>query len=101
LMGRVLRNDVDLHKFEIAQLGSLCPEESEEAKTLIPRYVNPPHSACLPAFTPIFLAPHFLGSVSLPLLGGAYRLCNSLVSKKSDEELQHILDELSNLRKFQ
>ena len=25
----------------------------------------------------------------------------SLVSKKSDEELQHILDELSTLRKFQ
>ena len=35
---RVLRNDVDLHKFEVAQLGSLCPEEAEEAKTLIPRY---------------------------------------------------------------
>ena len=35
---RVLRNDPDLHKFEIAQLGSLCPEEAEEAKTLIPRY---------------------------------------------------------------
>lgn len=39
-MGRVLRNDPDLHKFEIAQLGSLCPEEAEEAKTLIPRSVN-------------------------------------------------------------
>src|SRR5277367_2502745 len=35
---RVLRNDVDLHKFEVAQLGSLCPEEAEEAKTLIPRF---------------------------------------------------------------
>jgi DNA-directed RNA polymerase II subunit RPB4 len=35
---RVLRNDPDLHKFEVAQLGSLCPEEAEEAKTLIPRY---------------------------------------------------------------
>ena len=34
---RVLRNDPDLHKFEVAQLGSLCPEEAEEAKTLIPR----------------------------------------------------------------
>ena len=34
---RVLRNDMDLHKFEVAQLGSLCPEEAEEAKTLIPR----------------------------------------------------------------
>ena len=39
--GRVLRNDPDLHKFEVAQLGSLCPEESEEAKTLIPRYLVP------------------------------------------------------------
>ena len=37
LMNRVLRNDPDLHKFEVAQLGSLCPEEAEEAKTLIPR----------------------------------------------------------------
>jgi DNA-directed RNA polymerase II subunit RPB4 len=36
-MYRLLRNDPDLHKFEVAQLGSLCPEESEEAKTLIPR----------------------------------------------------------------
>jgi RNA polymerase Rpb4 len=101
-MGRVLRNDVDLHKFEIAQLGSLCPEESEEAKTLIPRY-HPNHPLPpIPAFTPrcpLFMAR--LSSVLLPLLGGAYRLCNSLVSKKSDEELQHILDELSNLRKFQ
>lgn len=38
LTDRVLRNDPDLHKFEVAQLGSLCPEEAEEAKTLIPRY---------------------------------------------------------------
>ena len=41
---RVLRNDPDLHKFEVAQLGSLCPEEAEEAKTLIPRYELPPKS---------------------------------------------------------
>jgi RNA polymerase Rpb4 len=40
LTSSVLRGDADLHKFEIAQLGSLCPEEAEEAKTLIPRY-NP------------------------------------------------------------
>ena len=37
LIVSVLRGDADLHKFEIAQLGSLCPEEAEEAKTLIPR----------------------------------------------------------------
>jgi hypothetical protein len=41
--GSVLRNDPELHKFEVAQLGSLCPEESEEAKTLIPRYLSPSH----------------------------------------------------------
>jgi DNA-directed RNA polymerase II subunit RPB4 len=35
---RVLRNDPDLHKFEAAQLASLCLEEAEEAKTLVPRY---------------------------------------------------------------
>jgi len=72
-MNRVLRNDPDLHKFEVAQLGSLCPEEAEEAKTLIPRYLSSP---------------------------GLLNLC-SLVSKKTDEDLQAILDELSSLRKFQ
>jgi len=72
-MNRVLRNDPDLHKFEVAQLGSLCPEEAEEAKTLIPRYLSSP---------------------------SLLNLC-SLVSKKTDEDLQAILDELSSLRKFQ
>jgi DNA-directed RNA polymerase II subunit RPB4 len=70
---RLLRNDPDLHKFEVAQLGSLCPEESEEAKTLIPRLI--PQS-------------NFIDN-------------GSLVSKKTDEELQKILDELSSFRKFQ
>lgn len=69
----MLRNDPDLHKFEVAQLGSLCPEEAEEAKTLIPRY-------------------HYL----LEWVVDA-----SLVLKKTDEDLQAILDELSSLRKFQ
>jgi DNA-directed RNA polymerase II subunit RPB4 len=73
LRPRVLRNDPDLHKFEVAQLGSLCPEEAEEAKTLIPRY-------------PLFFQKVY-----------GY----SLVSKKTDEDLQAILDELSSLRKFQ
>jgi DNA-directed RNA polymerase II subunit RPB4 len=73
LMYRLLRNDPDLHKFEVAQLGSLCPEESEEAKTLIPRLI--PQS-------------NFIDN-------------GSLVSKKTDEELQKILDELSSFRKFQ
>ncbi|QSL65701.1 hypothetical protein MERGE_003014 [Pneumocystis wakefieldiae] len=55
---RVLRGDPDLHSFETAQLGTLCCEEAEEARTLVP----------------------------------------SLSEKKSDEALQTLLDELSNLR---
>ncbi|KTW30901.1 DNA-directed RNA polymerase II subunit RPB4 [Pneumocystis jirovecii RU7] len=57
----VLRGDPDLHSFETAQLGTLCCEEAEEARTLVP----------------------------------------SLADKKSDEALQTLLDELSNLRRFQ
>jgi DNA-directed RNA polymerase II subunit RPB4 len=34
-----------LEEFEIAQLANLCPETSEEAKTLIPSLSNPPQSA--------------------------------------------------------
>ncbi|KAG5437877.1 hypothetical protein PCANB_000592 [Pneumocystis canis] len=56
---RVLRGDPDLHSFETAQLGTLCCEEAEEARTLVP----------------------------------------SLADKKSDEALQTLLDELSNLRR--
>ncbi len=29
-----------LHKFEVAQIGNLCPETAEEAKALIPRFVD-------------------------------------------------------------
>lgn len=76
---RVLRNDPDLHKFEVAQLGSLCPEEAEEAKTLIPRY------------SPLLQYPPRRMDLTI----------TSLVSKKTDEDLQTILDELSTLRKFQ
>lgn len=47
-----------LHKFERAQLGTLCPEDPEEARTLIP----------------------------------------TLAEKLSDDDLQSLLDELSNLR---
>jgi DNA-directed RNA polymerase II subunit RPB4 len=77
----VLRNDPELHKFEVAQLGSLCPEESEEAKTLIPRYPSPSHPTL-----------HYLSVNDAD---------DSLVTKKTDEDLQAILDELSSLRKFQ
>jgi hypothetical protein len=27
------------HKYEVAALANLCPENSEEAKALIPRYI--------------------------------------------------------------
>lgn len=33
---RLLSTYEGLHKFERAQLGTLCPEDPEEAKTLIP-----------------------------------------------------------------
>jgi hypothetical protein len=29
-----------LHKFELASLANLCPETPEEAKALIPRYME-------------------------------------------------------------
>lgn len=29
-----------LHKFEVAQIANLCPETAEEAKALIPRFLN-------------------------------------------------------------
>jgi len=29
----------NFHKFEIASLANLCPENAEEAKALIPRYL--------------------------------------------------------------
>lgn len=54
-----LLSSYPLHKFERAQLGTLCPEDPEEARTLVP----------------------------------------SLSDKGlDDEELQGLLDELSNLR---
>ncbi|KAL2104922.1 hypothetical protein VUR80DRAFT_9322 [Thermomyces stellatus] len=55
---RLLSSVTQLSKFERAQLGSLCCEYAEEAKTLIP----------------------------------------SLQDKISDDELQHLLDEISNLQ---
>ena len=30
-----------LHKFELAALANLCPDSAEEAKALIPRWVEP------------------------------------------------------------
>ena len=32
------KEDLQLHKFEQAALANLCPENTDEAKTLIPRY---------------------------------------------------------------
>ncbi|PLW07668.1 hypothetical protein PCANC_09547 [Puccinia coronata f. sp. avenae] len=37
---QILSKDTDLKQFEAAQLASLCPEEAEEAKSLIPRRVD-------------------------------------------------------------
>lgn len=36
-------NDEGLAEFEMAQLGNLCPETADEAKSLIPRY---PRGVC-------------------------------------------------------
>lgn len=33
-----MMNDEGLAEFEMAQLGNLCPETADEAKSLIPRY---------------------------------------------------------------
>lgn len=37
---RSLLGKKKLHKFELACLANLCPESAEEAKALIPRYVD-------------------------------------------------------------
>ncbi|KAI9888644.1 MAG: tRNA(m(1)G37)methyltransferase [Vezdaea aestivalis] len=57
---RILSSQTELEMFERSQLGSLCCETAEEAKTLIP----------------------------------------SLTAKKSDADLQEVLDELTKLRQF-
>lgn len=36
-----------LHKFELAALANLCPENAEEAKSLIPRYLMIPCHAII------------------------------------------------------
>lgn len=38
LVERLLQQETDLAGFERSQLGTLCCETAEEAKTLIPRY---------------------------------------------------------------
>lgn len=40
LTSKQLANSETLHKFEVSQLGNLCPETSEEAKSLIPSLEN-------------------------------------------------------------
>lgn len=39
-MERLLASHTELTKFERAALGSLCPDNPEEAKTLIPSLTN-------------------------------------------------------------
>ncbi|CCX31903.1 Similar to DNA-directed RNA polymerase II subunit rpb4; acc. no. O74825 [Pyronema omphalodes CBS 100304] len=57
---RILVQQTDLTSFERAQLGSLCCDSAEEAKTLIP----------------------------------------SLAHKRTDEDLQELLEEITRLRQF-
>mgnify|MGYP000949075813 CR=1 FL=1 len=38
---RTMLGTKKLHKFELAALANLCPESPEEAKSLIPRYIQP------------------------------------------------------------
>lgn len=68
----------DLAEFEMAQLANLCPESTEEAKVLIPRYLN------------FFQDKFFI-----------FLCINSLEGKISEEGLQQILDDMINARKFQ
>ena len=58
---RRLIEDEGMAEFEMAQLGNLCPETSDEAKTIIP----------------------------------------SLNGKKDDDDLQRLLDDLAESRRFQ
>ena len=37
---RTLRREPALTQFETAQIANLCPADSEEAKSVIPRYVD-------------------------------------------------------------
>ncbi|KAM8822232.1 DNA-directed RNA polymerase II subunit RPB4 isoform 1-T1 [Synchiropus picturatus] len=69
-----------LHKFELASLANLCPEAAEEAKALIPRWVEP--------WAPGFPADFDRGSLSLE-------------GRFEDEELQQILDDIQTKRSFQ
>jgi len=79
LTSSVLRGDAELHKFEIAQLGSLCPEEAEEAKTLIPRYIPFPVFPCYSAHIPFLV----ILLLFLSLFGLSFVVAVCLSSKPS------------------
>lgn len=82
-----------LHAFEVAQLANLCPESSEEAKTLIPR-----HAILFATSVRWLLATSF---VPLEPTVYSYSLSSrSLEGRCSDAELQAILEELMQKRSF-
>ena len=39
-IGRILRREPALTQFETAQIANLCPADTEEAKSVVPRYVR-------------------------------------------------------------
>ena len=72
LVCRIFTSQVQLHKFEVAQLANLCPESAEEGKALIPRSFSCKQMRVLILF-----------------------LDFSLESKMEDDELDDILKSLS------
>lgn len=66
-----------LTQFEVAQMANLCCEEAEEAKALIPRYSR---------------------GYSIKSM---YSHNNSISTKYDDDELQEVLNQMQQIRKFQ
>ena len=66
-------------QFETAQIANLCPVDSEEAKSIVPRYATSTHC---------------------PLHSYPLTLVFSLV-KIDDDKLQALLDEIQTMRRFQ
>ncbi len=76
-MHRILRREPALTQFETAQIANLCPADSEEAKSIVPRYT-------------LFWSAHSHRS----------EISSSLV-KIDDDKLQTLLDEIQTMRRFQ
>ena len=80
---RTLRREPALTQFETAQIANLCPADSEEAKSVIPRYASK--------------TLHTLAILTCWLF---FSFFFSLV-KIDDDRLQALLDEIQTMRKFQ